>query len=280
MTHELFLKKILPFIQTWILPFLDITGVTILITLIILGLYRFYRKGRTFKLFKGIILIILLFLLSKFLKLNILYNILSIFLNYGIIALIIVFQPEVRRFLVGLGENKLLHFLPEKEKILIQNELIEAITYLAKRRIGSLIVLERSDYLGSYVDTGIKLNSNLSSRLLITLFNKRSLLHDGAVIINYDKIEAAGCILPLSDNPNLDTGYGTRHRAALGLSEVSDAITIVISEQTGRISFCEHGEIETVAVTKIRQKIEEIYQEDKQEKDKKDSVNESVDLNK
>lgn len=259
MTLQDLWQTILPFLRTWVFPALDILVVSTLLVAVALAIHRAYRGSRTLRLLRGLFLILFLFGLSWALDLRTLKSILSALLNYGIIALVVVFQPEVRRLLVRMGENRLLSALTEKERALIQNEIIEAITYLSRRKTGALIVIRQSDHLGAYADTGVRLDARLSSRLIISLFHKKSLLHDGALIINHDRVEAAGCILPLTDNPALDRSFGTRHRAALGISEASDAVAVVISEQTGKIAFCAHGEIETVPLSQIRDRIESLY---------------------
>lgn len=167
-------------------------------------------------------------------------------IEFGFLAIIIIFQPEIRRGLEQIGRGKLFQRSTSQEEE-EQTRLIEAmkksVSYMAKRRIGALISIEKDTGLNEYIETGIGLNAEVSSELLINIFIPNTPLHDGAVIMQKDKVTAAACYLPLSESPFISKELGTRHRAALGLSEVTDAITIVVSEETGAISITLNGNL-------------------------------------
>lgn len=167
-------------------------------------------------------------------------------MTYGLLAVIIIFQPELRRALEQLGRGKLFSRSTQQDEERITtaiSETIEAVQYLAKRRIGALIIFERETGLKDYLETGISINGQLSSELLINIFIPNTPLHDGAVLVHKDQVRAAACYLPLSDNPFISKELGTRHRAALGISEVTDALSIVVSEETGQIAVAKNGEV-------------------------------------
>ena len=159
-----------------------------------------------------------------------------------IIAFIIVFQPELRRALVELGQNRLFRFI-FKEHVQLYREIKESSEILAKKKIGALIVLEREVNLKSFIETGTKIDAETSSELLISIFHPKSPLHDGAIIIREGRVAAAGCVLPLSQKEDIDKRYGMRHRAAIGISEETDAITIIVSEERKSISLAIGGKI-------------------------------------
>ncbi|MDW0116794.1 diadenylate cyclase CdaA [Sporosarcina thermotolerans] len=219
---------------------------------VLLVWYVFYKliaiiKGtKAVQLLKGIFVIIFARILTEYLELNTFKWMLDQVLIFGFLAVIIIFQPEVRRALEQLGRGRLFarSAMQEEEE---RDRLIEAfsksVSYMAKRRIGALISIERETGLSEYIETGIQMNSNVSSELLINIFIPNTPLHDGAVILQKNRIAAAGCYLPLSENPFISKELGTRHRAALGISEVTDAITIVVSEETGGISLTANGDI-------------------------------------
>ena len=166
-------------------------------------------------------------------------------MNYGILLIIVVFQPELRKALEQVGNanfKKFFEFEEEKEVTCI-SEVVKAALDMSKSKVGMLVVFERESSLGEISRTGVALNSEVSSELLINIFVKDTPLHDGAVIINNNKIEAAACILPLTDKESLDRVFGTRHRAAIGISEVTDSVVVVVSEETGFISIAENGKI-------------------------------------
>ncbi|ODS32605.1 MAG: hypothetical protein SCARUB_02257 [Candidatus Scalindua rubra] len=165
------------------------------------------------------------------------------FLPVFIIPIIILFQPEFRRALVRLGHSPFFRMFIKAE-IQVTKEIVKAITTLSENKIGGLITIEREDGLGNYIEDGIKINSNISSDLISTIFWPGTPLHDGAVIVQEQKIAAAGCLFPLTENENISKTYGTRHRAGIGITEETDAISIIISEETGTVSVAVGGKLE------------------------------------
>lgn len=219
---------------------------------VLLVWFVFYKlitiiKGtKAVQLLKGIFVILFARILTENLGLDTLKWMLDQVLMFGFLAIIILFQPEIRRALEQLGRGRLFarSAMQEEEE---RDRMIEAfnksVSYMAKRRIGALISIERETGLSEYIETGTPLNSIVSSELLINIFIPNTPLHDGAVILQKNRIAAAGCYLPLSENPFISKDLGTRHRAAIGLSEVTDAITIVVSEETGAVSITANGDI-------------------------------------
>ena len=208
------------------------------------------RSSRVWQLLKGIVLIVLITILSGIFELRILNWFLTIFTTYGVIALIVIFQPELRRVLEQLGTNKFTKFfgigleksLETKTKEDIYKVVIAA-KELSNNKVGGLIVIERDIQLDDVMDTGVKIDAEVSPQLLVNLFVPNTPLHDGAVIISKNKIAAAACILPLSDDKQISKGLGTRHRAAIGISRETDAIAIVVSEETSKISIAKDGNL-------------------------------------
>ncbi len=197
-------------------------------------------------LFKGVLVIIILKLLSGWLGLNTLGLILEYIIMYGPLAIIIIFQPEIRGVLEQLGRSQLLGrhktlTVDEREKLVY--EVINAVDYLRKSKIGALIVIERDVSLLDYINRAKPLYADLSSELLISIFFPNNPLHDGAAIIQGNRVSCAGAVFPTSNSVSLNKRLGTRHRAALGIAEESDAIGIVVSEETGRVSIAVKGEL-------------------------------------
>ncbi len=196
-------------------------------------------KGtRAIQLMKGLGVIAAVKFLSYYLNLHTLDWIMNLVIQWGVVASIIVFQPEIRRGLEHIGRTTLFgrRYRTENRSERMIDELNIAVQYMAKRRIGALISIEQNTNLQEYIQTGIPMQADISNQLMINIFIPNTPLHDGAVIIRDYKIAAAGCYLPLSESMVIPKELGTRHRAAIGLSEVSDAITIIISEETGKVS--------------------------------------------
>ncbi|QKS69826.1 TIGR00159 family protein [Paenalkalicoccus suaedae] len=232
--------------EVTILDVITIIVDIVLVAYVIYKLIMIIRGTRAVQLVKGITVILAVWFLSGFLGLNTLQFIMQQAVTYGLLAIIIIFQPELRRALEQLGRGRFFSSSGgENEQEVKENieHLINASKYMGKRRIGALITLERDTGMSDYVETGIAMNAKLTSELLINVFIPNTPLHDGAVIIKNDEILAAGCYLPLSENPFISKELGTRHRAALGVSEVSDAITIAVSEETGSISVAMEGDL-------------------------------------
>jgi diadenylate cyclase len=218
-----------------------------LVTYVIYKLIMLIRGTRAVQLLKGIMVIIITWLLSKYFQLTTLHWLMSQAFTFGVLAIVIIFQPELRRALEQLGRGRLFSrssSMQDEETVrqMVQ-EVCKSVTYLAKRRIGALIVIERETGLNDFVETGIGINGRVSSELLINIFIPNTPLHDGAVIMRRDVILAAACYLPLSENTSISKELGTRHRAAIGVSEVSDGLSIVVSEETGHVSFAMNGEM-------------------------------------
>ena len=197
-------------------------------------------------IFKGVVFVIILSLVSDWLGFTTIAVLLDYVIQWGPIALIIIFQPEIRTILEQLGRTQLLgrhKTLTVDEREHLVYEIVNAVDYMRKERIGALIVLERDISLGNYIEKAKKIYADLSSDLLIAIFYEGNPLHDGGVIIQGDRITCAGAVFPTSSSPKLNRRLGTRHRAALGLSEETDAICIVVSEETGRVSIALKGEL-------------------------------------
>lgn len=204
-------------------------------------------KGtKAVQLVKGIFVILLVKIISDQFHLQTLGWMMEQVLLWGFLAIAIIFQPELRRALEQLGRGRFFsrsgHQEEEEQEKLIE-AIAKAVDYMAKRRIGALISLERETGMGDYIETGIQLHSKISAELLINIFIPNTPLHDGAVILQKNQVAAAACYLPLSESPFISKELGTRHRAALGISEVTDSITIVVSEETGSVSVTKNGEL-------------------------------------
>ena len=209
-------------------------------------LFALIRGTRATQLIKGILFIFIGSKLSEFFKLYTISWILNNAVTVGFIAILIVFQPELRRILEHIGNNKLLkpvNFEESRSNANVIEEIVKATYSLASKKIGALMVLERKTGLRDIIETGISLNSDISYELLMNIFIPNTPLHDGAVVISNDHIIAASCFLPLTDNKQISMELGTRHRAGIGISEKSDAIVIVVSEETGYVSICEKSKI-------------------------------------
>ena len=197
-------------------------------------------------LFKGLLVIVILKIISDLLNLSTIGYLLNYVIMWAPLALIIIFQPEIRNVLEQLGRSQLLGrhkvlTVDEREKLVY--EISQAVEYLRKNRIGALIVLERDNSLNDYINKSKKLYADISSDLLISIFFPNNPLHDGGVIIQGDRITSAGAVFPTSDNVKISKRLGTRHRAALGISEEMDCISLVVSEETGRLSIAIGGEL-------------------------------------
>ena len=199
---------------------------------------KYSKKTRVWQLLKGIALVIIITILSDILHFKILNFILTLFMPYGVIAIIVIFAPELRRMLEQLGTNKLTKYFGIENDIYT---IVIAVTELAKQKTGALIVIERDIQINDIMETGLKLDSEVSPQLLVNIFTPNTPLHDGAVVISNNKIAAAACILPLANDKNIAKELGTRHRAAIGISKETDSIAIVVSEETGKVSLAKDG---------------------------------------
>jgi len=218
----------------------------VLVWYVIYKLINVIRGTKAVQLLKGILVILLGRVVSEFLGFQTLSWMMEQAITYGFLAIIIIFQPELRRALEQLGRGKFFSrssTVDDEDPEKAVEAIVKATDYMAKRRIGALISIERETGMGDYIETGIQLNSNISSELLINIFIPNTPLHDGAVIIQKNNVAAAACYLPLSESPFISKELGTRHRAALGISEVTDSLTVVVSEETGNISLTKNGEL-------------------------------------
>ena len=207
---------------------------------------RMVKGSRAWQLIKGITFLIIATWLSGLLNLNILNSILTGIMNWGVIAIIVIFQPELRRALEQLGTNKYTRFFGLDSDLATQTKediykVVIAAKELSKTKTGALIVIERDINIQDIISTGVPMDSEVSPQLLVNIFVPKTPLHDGAVVISNNKIAAAACLLPLADNADIAKELGTRHRAAIGISKESDSIAVVVSEETGKISVAKDG---------------------------------------
>lgn len=231
------------------LPFMKILANTVDILLVWYVIYKIImivRGTKAVQFLKGIFVILIVQLISEFFHFQTLFWITDQIIDWGFLAIIIIFQPELRRALEQLGRGKFFSRSgagnEDTQEKVVEN-ITKAVDYMAKRRIGALISIERETGMGDYIETGINVDSKISSELLINIFIPNTPLHDGAVILQKDRIAAAACYLPLSESPFISKELGTRHRAAVGISEVTDSITVVVSEETGGISLTKNGNL-------------------------------------
>lgn len=233
---------------------LTITWVDIIEILIISFLFYhillWIKSTRAWNLFKGIMVILIFVVIAAFFQMSTILWIAENTFNVGLIALVIIFQPELRKALENLGDKNIINKLLNMSKAEVKkfsdhtiDELIKAVYAMGKVKTGALIVIEDEILLNEYIRTGIDVDAVVSSQLLINIFEKNTPLHDGAIILRGDRVVSATCYLPLSDSLSLSKELGTRHRAAVGISEVSDSLTIIVSEETGNVSIALRGQI-------------------------------------
>ncbi|MHB9154979.1 MAG: diadenylate cyclase CdaA [Endomicrobiales bacterium] len=234
---------------------------------ILLVAYIFYRlmlliKGtRAVQIILGILTLVLITFLAQAAHLQTLSWLFERFWLATVVILAVVFQPEIRSALAQLGSHRWGRILVTSELGFV-NDIIEAVKALSGTHTGALIVLEQDTGLRNYIETGTIINGQVSKPLLLSLFNTRSPLHDGAIIVHNARLIAAGCVLPLSHEPGISKIMGTRHRAAVGISEISDAIVIVVSEETGRVSLARSGRLESdVDLEVLRKRLEDLFRE-------------------
>ena len=246
----------MPGIRINLIDLMDI----ILVSFAVYEMLRFMRGSRATQMFIGIAFILILTFLSNLIQFRALSWILNSLKSIWILAFIVVFQQEIRRALTDIGKSKIVRYFIKEERKTIIDEIIKSVQKLTDRGIGALIVLEGQVGLKHIMDSGTPLNANLNSELIVTIFTPKSPLHDGAMVIKDEKIVAASCILPLSENPLPGINLGTRHRAALGLSEESDAMIIVISEERRSISIAKKGNLKiNVDANTLEREISRFY---------------------
>ncbi|MFC4779490.1 diadenylate cyclase CdaA [Paenibacillus sp. GCM10023252] len=228
--------------QGWIKDIIDVGIVSFIIYKMIL----LVRGTRAVQLLKGIFVLVITWALSTWFNLFTLKWLMNQMFTFGIVTVLILFQPELRRALEQLGRGNFFGRSSLLERDVVSEpigEVIKAVQYMASRQIGALIVFERKTGVNELIESGIPMESRITSELLINIFTPNTPLHDGAVMIRGNQIMAAGCYLPLSENPFISKELGTRHRAAIGVSEVSDAVSVVVSEETGQVSLALNGMI-------------------------------------
>jgi len=218
-----------------------------IVTYAIYKLVILAKETRAWQLIKGLMFIFLSYWISSLLGLRTIAYRLNNTVSIIAFAIVVIFQPELRRGLERIGRSRFRDlFIPDVEENKLQTtavieEIVKACTTMSENFVGALIIIEKKTKVGEIIKTGVQLDSVVSSELLLNIFTPNTPLHDGAVIIRDNKIKAAGCFLPLSDNPNISKELGTRHRAALGISEVSDCVAVIVSEESGKISVALNG---------------------------------------
>ena len=215
----------------------------LILAFVFFKLMQFTSNTRSSQVLKGVGVLLLIFIVSNLLNLMTIKYLLNSFLVSGIVVVVVLFQPEIRRALERIGRFRLNITQRSTPSFEIVNQLCLAIENMSRRKVGALIVLERNTKLGDYVQTGTVIDAEITDALIENIFEPKTPLHDGAMIIRDERIYAAACVLPLFDDPNIARELGTRHRAALGISTVSDSITLVVSEETGTISFSQDGKL-------------------------------------
>lgn len=242
----------IPVIKIWILPVIDI----VLVWFIVYQIYKLLAGTRAIQVITGLAIVLLSFAISKLLFLETLNWLINYIITYGVIVLIVIFQPEIRRVLGRIGQNTAFYNLIKHRQDASISELCNSIETLSRKKTGALIIIRRYDYLKLIIETGVKLDAEINAGLINSIFQKKSPLHDGAVVIENNRIIAANCFLPLSDNKSISRNFGTRHRAALGLAEESDAFIIVVSEETGKISIAQNDKLKTdIKINQIKNEI-------------------------
>jgi diadenylate cyclase len=208
---------------------------------LIFYLIRFFQGTRALQVLAGLIILAIIFNIAKVLDLNTINWVLTKLFAVGVVAFLIIFQPELRRALARIGQNTLAGGILKKGGTM--DEMIQACEHLSRNRTGALIAIERDVGLKNYIETGIQMDARISAELLITLFAHNTPTHDGGLIIQGDRVATCGALFPLSQNTDLARSLGTRHRAAIGLTEESDAVCVVVSEETGNISVAVYGKL-------------------------------------
>jgi diadenylate cyclase len=264
--------------------FLEITWVDIvdicLVSAVLFHSYKLLRGTVAVRILLGFLLLYIIFLIVQATEMKLLTAILDKFMGVGVLAAVVLFQQEIRKFLLLLGRSAEVRQLPfiklfrwrrsKPAGSLNVHPILEAMKLLGGTNTGALIVLSKDSDLNNYADTGDSLDAELSKRLMIAIFNKYSPLHDGALIIHKNRIKAARCILPVSENPHIPPNMGLRHRAGIGMSEITDTLVLLVSEETGQLSAARNGQIyHNLSLPEVRQKINEYMMENQSDSEKK-----------
>lgn len=205
---------------------------------------KLLARTRAMQMLVGLLLLSVIYFAAQFLRLNLLGTILAAGFQYGVIAALIVFQPELRSALARLGQTRMLRLFNKMEESEVVEEIVEAVERLSRAKIGAIMAIQREVGLDEYAETGTRIQARVSSDIILSIFAPYGPLHDGAVLVSGDTLIAAGVILPLTQFPVADRSLGTRHRAAIGLSEETDALLVVVSEETAQVSMAERGRLE------------------------------------
>ncbi len=252
--------------------FLEVSWVDLidisLVAILLYQVYKLIRGSLAMNIFLGILALYLIYLIVRAAQMELLAGILGQFMGVGVLAMIILFQPEIRKFLLMIGRTTeinredifktITNWRAQHHDAFDVHQLIEAVKTLKATRTGALIVFSRDIELKFYVETGDALDAEVSKRLLLSIFNKNSPLHDGAIIIYKGRIKAARCVLPISENDHLPPHFGLRHRSALGMSETTDTLVLAISEETGRLILARNGKfLRALKLRQVEQKIVE-----------------------
>lgn len=241
--------------------FTSAAALDILITAFIIYQFILIVRGRrSAAMLAGLLVLVLIYLGSVYAKLEMLRTILATLAPYTAFAMIVMFQSEIRRLLARIGQRRVIGFGTRLHRRETVEELLLAVQQLSQQKIGALIVIEREVGLRTFIESGVPLDANVSRDLLLAIFYPGSAMHDGAVIVQGDRVAAAACFLPLTMNPELLRFLGTRHRAGIGITEETDCISLIVSEETGRISVAARNEIEyDVTLDRVEQRLTERY---------------------
>ena len=257
----------------------DVLDIAI-ITFLVYKLLGFIRETRAEQLAKGLLLLVVATVLSKWMHLYTLHWLLSGLISAGLVAIVVIFQPELRRALEYLGRSRITNIFGEVDKEeakRIVGQFVEAVDSMSASRTGALIVIEREISLNDIVETGTVIDSQITAQMIGTIFYEGTPLHDGAVIVRGDKLYAAGCVLPLTQNKELNKELGTRHRAGIGITENSDALVIIVSEETGIISIAQNGKLTRFLDGKtIEKKLLNLYFEGETEQKLSDRISKAL----
>jgi len=241
-------------------PF-DIIDV-IVVAFLLYQFFKFVKGTKATPILIGLAVFFIVSFISRWLDLKAFSWIMRSVLAVWVVAFVIVFQPEIRNVLARIGRQRTIKFFLKVEEPPTIGEIVDAVKKMSEDKIGALILIQRSIGLKDIIDTGVRIDAQVNSSLLRTIFFPDTPLHDGACVIQGDTLVAAGCVLPLSENPDLGGRYGLRHRAALGISEQSDALCIVVSEETGKISFASKSKLVTkVDIETLKRSLEKILEE-------------------
>jgi diadenylate cyclase len=243
-------------IRSWWVDILDI----VIVWYLFYQLFRLIRGTRAAQMFLGLAIIILASFIADWLGLSALTWIIESLRTVWVVAFVILFQPELRRVLAQLGQSRFVRYFMRPQHLVVLDEVVRAARDLSQKKTGALIAIARDASLRSYIDTGTKIGARVTSELIITIFAPNTPLHDGACIIVREHLVAAGCILPISENPMLPVAIGMRHRAAVGLTEETDAVVVIVSEETGRIAVSERGNLRrNLEADTLRDALEDIF---------------------